>query len=228
MPFAWLPLWLANASFAAVGAGLLAWGLTQERLNDPRLLVFLSLPFAYACIVSQWSPLLVGATLVTPFGWLLACKPTIGLPLLVWRPTWTRVVLVGVFGLISLTLWPAWPAVWLETIAKAPHITPPVMLPFGWLLLAPLVFWRYPPTWFVVLMACLPQAPLLYEAVVLFLVIRTWGEAAFFWATTITAWRFVPVDAPSGDQYQALASLAPKMLWGVSAGGSDRVAAGLA
>src|SRR5688572_16934095 len=40
VPFALVPLWLANALFSAAGAGLLAWGLTSERLHDPRLLVF--------------------------------------------------------------------------------------------------------------------------------------------------------------------------------------------
>ena len=64
LPFAMAPLTIANALFSAAGAGLMAWGLTRERLHDPRLLVFLSLPFFHAALVSQWSPLLVGAALV--------------------------------------------------------------------------------------------------------------------------------------------------------------------
>ena len=215
VPFATAPLWLANVLFAGAGSGLLAWGLSRERLNDPRLLVFLSLPFAYACILAQWSPLLAGAALAPSFGWLLACKPTLGIPLLAWRPSWARMTVAGAFGFVSLAIWREWPLAWLATISEAPHISPPVLAPFGWILLAPLVFWRFPSSWFVVTMACLPQAPLVYEAVVLFLVVRTWGESACLWLTTILGWTFVSASyADPSNPAQVLAALAPKMLWG--------------
>ena len=215
VPFSLLPVWLANTIFTAAGAGLLAWGLTKEQLHDPRLLVFVSMPFVDAGLQSQWSPLLVGAALVSPFGWLMACKPTIGLPLILWRPTWTSVLSSGAFVLFSLAIWPTWPLTWLDTLSMAPHIRPPVLQPWGWLLLTPLVFWRYPQARFVALVACLPQSPLMYEAVLMFLVVRTWGEAAVLWVTTLVAWRYYTsqVTNPS-DVYTVLPALAPSMLWG--------------
>ena len=215
LPFGMLPLTLANALFSAAGGGLMAWGLTRERLHDPRLLVFLSLPFFHAGLVSQWSPLLVGAALVPGFGWLLTCKPTIGLPLLLWRPSRSSFILAGVMVVVSLAIWPSWPLSWLATISNAPHITPPVLQPWGWLLLTPLVFWKYPPARFLVVLACLPQSPLFYEAVLLFLVVRTWGEAAWLWLTTLLVWRFMPISvADPSNVYEVLPAGAPKMLWG--------------
>ena len=215
VPFALVPLPIANALFAAAGAGLMAWGLTRDRLHDPRLLVFVSLPFFHAGLVSQWSPLLVGAALVPAFGWLLACKPTIGLPLLLWRPSRLSFILAGAMVVVSFAIWPTWPLSWRTTLATVPHITAPVLLPWGWLLLAPLVFWNYPPARFLVLLACLPQSPLFYEAVLLFLVVRTWGEATWLWLTTLLVWRFMPINvADPSNVYEVLPAGATKMLWG--------------
>jgi hypothetical protein len=215
LPFAMVPLTIANALFSAAGAGLMVWGLTRERLHDPRLLVFLSLPFFHAGLVSQWSPLLVGAALVPGFGWLLACKPTIGLPLLLWHPTRLKFFLASLMVVVSLAIWPAWPVSWFATLAGVPHITPPVLLPWGWLLVTPLAFVKYPPARFLVLMACLPQSPLFYEAVLLFLVVRTWGEAAWLWLTTLLVWRLMPISvADPTNLYEVLPAGAPKMLWG--------------
>jgi hypothetical protein len=215
LPFAMVPLTVANALFSAAGAGLMVWGLTRERLHDPRLLVLLSLPFFHAGLVSQWSPLLVGGALVPGFGWLLTCKPTIGLPLLLWHPTRLSFILASVMVVVSLTIWPTWPVSWFATLAAHPHITPPVLLPWGWLLMAPLVFLKYPAARFLVLMACLPQSPLFYEAVLLFLVVRTWGEAAWLWLTTLVVWRFMPISvADPTNVYEVLPAGAPKMLWG--------------
>jgi hypothetical protein len=88
--------------------------------------------------------------------------------------------------------------------------------PWGWLLLTPLVFWRQPSARLVAIMACLPQSPFPYEAVVLFLVLHTWGEAALIWLTTALAWHFVPVDSGADPRnlYEYLPALAPKMMAG--------------
>lgn len=215
LPFALVPIAVANATFCAAGAGLLAWGLTRERLHDPRLLVLVSLPFFEAGTLAQWSPLLVGGALTPGFGWLLACKPTIGLPLLLWRPTLLRAVLAGAMVIVSLIIWPRWPFGWLPTLSAVPHITPPVLLPWGWLLLGLLAVWKYPPAWFLIAVACLPQSPLFYEAITLFLVARTWGESAVLWLTTVTVWAFVPTAAVDPrNAYEALPAGAFKMLWG--------------
>ena len=115
---------------------------------------------------------------------------------------------------VSLAIWPTWPVSWFATLSAVPHVTPPVLLPWGWLLLAALVFWKNPPARFLVLMACLPQSPLFYEAVVLFLVVRTWGEAGWLWLTTLLVWRFMPISgADPSNVYEVLPAGAPKMLW---------------
>jgi hypothetical protein len=213
IPFALVPLWLANLLFSAIGGGLLAWALTKERLADPRLLVFLSLPFFLAGLKSQWSPLLTAAALLPGLGWAFACKPTVGLTLLLYRPSVQRFALAGLLGVVSLLLWPRWPFVWLDTITAAPHISPPIVQPWGWLLLSLLVFWRESSARLILIMACLPQSPLIYEAVVLFLVVRTWGEAAWLWLTTFAVWWFVPINVVDPTNvYEALPANAPKMV----------------
>lgn len=216
VPFALMPLWAASATFSAAGAGLMAWGLTRERLNDPRLLVFLSLPFAHAAVMSQWSPLLVGAALVPAFSWILPCKPTIGIPLFLWQPTRQRTILCAVMVVASLVIWPTWPVSWLMSTASVAHITAPVLQPWGWLLLTPLVFWRHPPARFVAVIACLPQSPYFYEAVILFLIVRTWSESAVLWLAMVVAVRYVPVDATidTNNLAQLMAGWAPKMMLG--------------
>ena len=128
---------------------------------------------------------------------------------------WSSAVEYSRIVISTLTIWPSWPVSWFATVSSAPHITPPVLLPWGWLLLTPLTFCKYPPARFLVLLACLPQSPLFYEAVLLFVVVRTWGEAVWLWLTTLLVWLLMPIQvADPSNVYEVLPAGAPKMLWG--------------
>ena len=186
VPFTVLPPWLAEALFAATGTGLLAWGSTREG-DAPRLAMFLSAPFLYALSLGQWSPLLIGATLVPWAGFVLVCKPTIGLALCVAYPQ--RRMLVGCAIMLagSVLLWPGWIGEWRMAIAQAPNAIAPITLPGGFLTLLALVKWRRPEARLLAVLACVPHTTLSYEALPLFLVPATWPEAAIVWLGTFVA-----------------------------------------
>ncbi len=87
VPFAWIPAIALNAAWVALGAGLLAWAVTRERLASPALMLFVSTPFLQAAQTTQWTPLLTAGMLLPWGGWLLACKPTTAIWLFAYRPT---------------------------------------------------------------------------------------------------------------------------------------------
>jgi hypothetical protein len=186
-PLAPLPAWLADAIFVALSTALLAWGLTRHRLVSPQLLVFASPPFLYAMVFVQWSPLLTGAALVPWAGFLLACKPTIGLALFAAFPRWRTVASAGALIVISVVIWPGWINEWRQALASAPNAIAPLALLGGPLMLLALLKWRRPEARLLAVLACVPHTTLLYEAVPLFLVPETWPEAWVLWGGTFLA-----------------------------------------
>jgi hypothetical protein len=186
-PLALLPVWLADAIFVFLGTALLAWGVTRHGLVSPQLLVFASPPFLYAMVFVQWSPLLTGAALVPWAGFLLACKPTIGLALFAAFPR--RATLAGGAALVLCTvlIWPGWIHEWRAALAGAPNAIAPVTLPGGALTLLALIKWRRPEARLLAVLASVPHTTLLYEAVPLFLIPQTWPEAWVLWGGTFLA-----------------------------------------
>jgi hypothetical protein len=191
-PLSWLSLQAAAALFSAVGAALLTLVVTREQWF--RMLVLGSMPFLYAVEVAQWSPLLVGVALVPSLGFVLAAKPTVGLALFVYRPSWQAVVGGCVLLALSLLLQPTWPAEWLaairggtaingsvgdaaatlarDDVRQWPYVAPITRLA-GPLLLLAILRWRRPEARLLLALAAVPQTPLLYETLPLFLVPRT-------------------------------------------------------
>ena len=175
-PLAQLPLRLAAALFAGVGAGLLAWVLTRDTVRNPQLLVFASPAMMSALQNVQWSPLLIAASTLSPAAWLLACKPTIGAALLVWRPSWKSMLIAAAFALLTVAIAPWWPADWLATLPSTAHMKPLILRPGGFLLLLAAFKWRRPEARLLLALACIPQTPVIYEAVPLFLIVQGLNE----------------------------------------------------
>jgi hypothetical protein len=177
LPFAWLPLRVADPLVVGLGSSAFAWVVTRDRLDDPRLLMFISGAGALTIQTSQWSPLLCAAAFIPVLAPLLACKPTLGLALLAGWPSWRTVLLMGLFTVLSLFAWSSWPREWLQALPAGTHLIAPITRPGGVLVLAALYRWRRPEARLLVAWACMPHTPELYEAVPLFLIPRTWGEA---------------------------------------------------
>ncbi len=184
VPLTVLPTWTAEALFVASGTALLAWGLTRAPQPSPNLLVFVSAPFIHAVVLSQWSPILAGAALAPSAGFLLACKPNIGLALVAAFPRLTSAVSAGALVALSLLLWPGWIADWRVALSAAPNSLSIVRLPGGILLLLAALRWRHHEGRLLLAMSIVPQTTLPYEALPLFLIARTWTEAWVLWGGT--------------------------------------------
>src|SRR5206468_4810875 len=83
---------------------------------------------------------------------------------------------------------PSWPADWLAAVRHTSLVTPggtpylaPILTPGGALAALMLLRWRRPEARLVLALACVPQTPLLYETVPLFLVPQTIVEGGVLW-----------------------------------------------
>ena len=176
LPLAPLPLPLAHSVWTGAGAAALTYALLGRGWWA---LLALATPAALnALFLGQWSPLLVGATALPWLGFAWAAKPTLGLALFAAYPSRMALVSIGVAGLVSLAIFPSWPAHWLGGLDAAPHIQAPVLRPGGALLLLALLRWRHPEARLMAGLACVPHTILPYELVPVFLVPRTPREMA--------------------------------------------------
>ena len=188
LPLAPLPANVADAVFMAFSSAALAWALTRKTVRNPQLLVFASAAFLTAIGNVQWSPLMTAAGLLPALGFLLACKPTIGLALLAAYPSWRSIVGAGLFAATTIAIWPWWPASWLRLLPLQTHIMAPVTLWGGPLVLLGLLKWRRPEARLLVGFACVPHTVVLYETIPLFLIAETWAEGAILALLTPLVW----------------------------------------
>lgn len=197
VPFAPLPAAVGGALFFGLSSGALAYALTRDGMG--RLWLFCSPSFAMAAALGQWSPLVMAAALVAPLGWALACKPTLGAALFLYRPSWRALWMGLVFVALSLLILPRWPLEWLEATRHVPHHFAPVLRPFGALALLALVRWRAPEGRIVAAMSLVPQNLYFYDQLPLWLAARSgWAGAAL----TATSWlAFVAVRLSCDDPH---------------------------
>jgi hypothetical protein len=187
LPLAPLPANVADAVFMAFGSAALAWALTRETTRNPQLLVFASVAFLATLGNAQWSPLITAAGLLPVLGFLLACKPTLGLAFLAAYPSWRSIVAAGLFTVITIAIWPWWPAAWQQVLTVQSH-PPPVTLWGGPLVLLALLKWRRPEARLLLGLACVPHTVALYEVIPLFLVVQTWTEGVILALLTPIVW----------------------------------------
>jgi hypothetical protein len=138
-------------------------------------------PFLLAVTAAQWSPLLT-ATIAMPWlGALLAAKPNFAIPYLATAPRRKQVAASFVVGALivalSIVLAPDWPLRWIRIVARAPGFTSPIAHRGGLLVLLALTRWRRPEARLLLGMACVPHNMVLYEALPLFLIPRTFRES---------------------------------------------------
>jgi hypothetical protein len=122
---------------------------------------------------------------VPAVGFFLAAKPTIGAAAFAARPTWWAVIGTLVLSGVAFAMQPNWIVEWRRILA-IPWGDPgalvgyplPIGRPWGFLIALCVLRWRRPEARFVLALACVPQTPLLYETTPLFLVPRTWKQAA--------------------------------------------------
>ncbi len=213
MPFAWAPPRLADALFIGIGAALLAWALTRHTFGNPQLLVFASFAMMVAAQTVQWSPALTAAALMPWLGFLFACKPTIGLAMLVAYPSRVAVLSAGAFALLTVAIWPWWVPTWLSLLPAATHMSAPVMRWGGPLILLALLKWRRPEARLLTVLACVPQTPVLYEVVPLFLLVHTFREGTLLIVLTALVGQIVGHTAAGTDYHTWMAINGRWMVW---------------
>ena len=189
LPLAPLPANVADAVFMAFGSAALAWALTRKTTRNPQLLVFASVAFLTAIGNVQWSPLMTAAGLLPALGFLLACKPTIGLALLAAYPSWRSIVGGGVFAAITVADLALVAGSWLGSWHRA-HFMAPVTSWGGPLVLLGLRSGggRRPGCWWD--LPAFHMTAVLYETIPLFLVAQTWAEGAILALLTPLVWYF--------------------------------------
>ena len=213
MPFAWAPTRVADALFIGVGAALLAWALTARTLANPQLWVFASFAMMVAAQTVQWSPWLTAAALMPWLGFIYAAKPSIGLAMLMAYPSRRAMLGAAAFTLATVLLWPWWIPAWLATLPSVTHMSVPVMRWGGPLILLALLKWRRADARLLAALACVPQTPVLYEVVPLFLLVRNFREAALLVVSTGLVGQIVKATVHSADYNTWMAINGQWMVW---------------
>jgi hypothetical protein len=146
---------------------------------------FFSYAVREAAAAAQWSLLLSASFTLSPISFVLVAKPTIGAVFFLARPR--RLAIAGAIVLcaIAFAVQPTWVADWMHGVQRyvaqgAPHQPYRTILSFpgGMLPLLCLARWRRPEARLLAAHVCVPITLMAYETVPLFLVPRTFWEAA--------------------------------------------------
>jgi hypothetical protein len=187
-PFSFLTPAVAGALFVGLSSALLAWALLRD--SPYRLPIFLSAPFVQAAILGQWSPLLAAAALMPSLQFLAAAKPTIGLAAWLYKPS-VRGIIAGLLltGVAFLVL-PGWLGDWLDATSRMRKYRGPATTLLGAFLLLGVLRWRRREGRLFVAMSLIPQLPVFYDSLML-------------WLIPSTLWRSFALSAASWIGYLA-------------------------
>jgi hypothetical protein len=143
-PLAPFPLLVSRVFVAAIGGGLLAYGIA--RWDARGLVVFLSHAFYVNAWYAQWTPLLVAMWYLPSLAALIAAKPTIGFAMLFGVTELRRVrpglVVAAILLGIAFMVRPTWISDWRAALQSNTHLRPWVTVPGGAMLLLALLRWR--------------------------------------------------------------------------------------
>jgi hypothetical protein len=212
MPFGLVPLRLANALFVGLGAALLLWALTRHTFRNPQLLVFTAFPMTVAAQTVQWSPLLTAATFFPILGIVYACKPSVALAYWMAYPNVRALLMASGFTVATFVAWPWWPAEWVAQLSTVTHMSAPVTRWGGPLLLLATLRWRRPEARLLLGLSCIPQTPVIYEALPLFLLVTTLREGVALLVVTMLVGAVLPGSATqSYDEWMSVSGF--WMIW---------------
>ena len=184
VPFTAFPLELARPVFDILVGWAFVYALWKYR-GVYALLALLSGAYLFALFHGQAAPLMVAASMIPGLGFLLAVKPDTSAALWIARPSWKAIVGVAGFVAVTFAVLPSWPQDWWMALPVDNSAwAPPILRPFGALLLLAALRWRLPEGRLILATALLPQTGLPYELVPLALIPATRGEMAIYLAGT--------------------------------------------
>lgn len=172
LPFCVFPISVGAALFFGLSSGLLAYKVSEKSWT--RLLIFTAMPFWFALVWAQWTPLIMAASFIPVLFPVVLIKPQIALPVLIPRVTKIGVYACIAVAVLSLAIYPTWPLVWLSQIKTYQRFFPLLTLP-GPLLLLSLLRWKDPDAKLLFLIALFPQRHF-YDAFTLWLIPKTARE----------------------------------------------------
>jgi hypothetical protein len=180
VPFTAIPVDLARMVFDVLVGWAFVYALWKYR-GLYALLALVSGSYLFALWHGQTTPLMVAASLVPALGFLLAVRLNTSVALWVARPSWKTLLGLAVFVALTLVGWPSWPREWWMAMPLDYSAwMPPVLRPFGALLLISALRWNLPAGRLILATALLPQTELPYELVPLALIPASRGEMAVY------------------------------------------------
>lgn len=185
-PFALLPMQVAGILFVFCSVALFTYYLSAGGLG--RYWMLLSVPFFNSVVLAQWGPLLIAGAMNPLLGWALAAKPTIGLALFAYRPSWRTAAAALVLVAVAFIVQPDWLAEWVGVVRTLEGHPIPAARPLGALAVLSLLRWRRPEARLVGVMALMPQNLYFYDQLPLLLVARNGREALGMALATWVAW----------------------------------------
>jgi hypothetical protein len=223
IPFAAFPEPVASALFVGIGGAAFAWALMQYGYGP--LFGFFSLSVREACEAGQWSLLIASAFAIAPLSMFLVAKPTIGVAVFFARPTRRAIVGGILIFLTAFLVQPTWIAEWMHAVQRyaAMGRTPVgeatnrpfralLSFPGGFIVLLCFLRWRRPEARLVAALVCVPITVYAYETVPLFLVPRTFRQAALLLALSYAQYFLTAVLAPVPSSFSALQEITGRML----------------
>lgn len=170
VPFTQIPLALARPVFDVLAGWAFVYGLWRYR-GGPALLAVASGAYLFAMANGQTTPLMVAAALVPALGFLLAIRPNTAASLWIAWPSLRAFLAASLVLALSLAVRPDWPGEWWRALpADYTPLAPPILRPFGVVLLLAVLRWRTAEGRLILATACIPQSALPYELVALALI----------------------------------------------------------
>lgn len=188
VPFSQLRPEIAGALFIGISSALLGWAILRDCPH--RLPLFISAPFVQAAILGQWSPLLTAAALLPTLQFLAAAKPTVGLAAWLYQPSKRGIIGGLILVALAFVVLPGWLGDWREAVGRTARYRGPATTLLGCFLLLGLLRWRRREGRLFVAMSLIPQLPVFYDSLIL-------------WLVPSTLWRSVALSAASWVGYLA-------------------------
>jgi hypothetical protein len=180
VPFTAIPLGLARPIFDVLVGWAFVYALWRY-CGSYALLAVVSGAYLFAMAKGQTTPLMVAASLVPALGFLLAVRPNTSAALWIARPSWRALLGVSVFLVLSLVILPSWPWDWWTALPlDKTQLVPPILRPFGFVLLLAALRWRSLEGRLILAIAFIPQTTLPYELVSLALIPSNLLEMAIY------------------------------------------------
>ncbi len=180
VPFTAIPLSLARPIFDVLVGAAFVYALWRYR-GTYSLLGVASGGYLLAMWSGQTTPLMVAAALVPALGFLLAVRPNSAAALWIAWPSLRTLLAASLVFVLSLLALPSWPwDWWLALPSDHTPLMPPILRPFGFVLLLSALRWRLPEGRLILASAFIPQTTLPYELVPLVLIPANRAEMGIY------------------------------------------------